>query len=59
MIPAQREKPTTEVHAYSRAVFYATFVVCAFNSAHLARCAVAILFLPAAEIVRVGFAVTA
>jgi hypothetical protein len=33
---------------------YAAFFCCAFNFAHLARCAAAILLLPAAEIVRFG-----
>jgi hypothetical protein len=35
---------------------YAAFFCCAFSFAHLALCAAAILFLPAAEIVRFGFA---
>jgi len=34
---------------------YAAFFCCAFNLAHRALCAAAIRFLPAAEIVRVGF----
>jgi hypothetical protein len=34
---------------------YAVFFYCALTFAHLALCAAAILFLPAADIVRLGF----
>ncbi len=33
----------------------AAYFFAAFNFAHLARCAAAILFLPASDIVRLGF----
>jgi len=36
-------------------LYAAYFFFPAFHFAHLARCAAAILFLPAAEIVRFGF----
>lgn len=52
MIPWQREKPAIEAAGLSyRAVLYAAFFA-ALTRAQRARCAAAILILPAAEIVR-------
>jgi hypothetical protein len=52
VIPHEKERPATEAAGlYSRVVSYAAFFP-AFNFAQRARCAAAIFFLPAAEIVR-------
>jgi hypothetical protein len=52
VIPHPRENPATEAAEFcSRSVFYAAFFSTAFNFAHLARCAAAILLRAEADIV--------